>query len=291
MPQSVGVYDVHLDKLLASWTAKAAVLGVVWSGDEKSLVSGGLDRSVSRFAGAVFLDHSFVIDTQMVTTLGKHEAAVSCLATGGDAKDQIISGSWDKTVKLWDARAEKALQATLAVHDKVFSIDACGHMLVVALAGRVMELYDLRQTKEPWQTRDSSLKHMTRQVRCIPTGSGYATSSIEGRVAVDYFDAAPEIQSQKFSFKCHRQKQGEQEIIFPVNALAYHPVDGSQKKRLRQFPSYPTSISSLSFSKDGSLLAIASSYTYEEGEKDHPVDSIHIRPISESDVLPKSKAK
>lgn len=34
-----------------------------------------------------------------------------------------------------------------------------------------------------------------------------------------------------------------------------------------QYPKYPSSIAALSFSRDGKLLAIASSYTYEEGEK------------------------
>jgi cell cycle arrest protein BUB3 len=39
------------------------------------------------------------------------------------------------------------------------------------------------------------------------------------------FDQAPEVQAQKFSFKCHREKSKEDgsEIIYPVNALAYHP--------------------------------------------------------------------
>ena len=35
-----------------------------------------------------------------------------------------------------------------------------------------------------------------------------------------------------------------------------------------QFHRYPTSIASLSFSNDGSLLAIASSYMYEEDAKE-----------------------
>lgn len=44
--------------------------------------------------------------------------------------------------------------------------------------------------------------------------------------------------------------------------------DGANKKRLCQFHRYPTSISSMDFNHDGTLLAIASSYTYEEGEKE-----------------------
>jgi cell cycle arrest protein BUB3 len=44
--------------------------------------------------------------------------------------------------------------------------------------------------------------------------------------------------------------------------------DGFNKKRLRQFPRYPSSIAALAFSKDGDYLAIASSYCYEEGPKE-----------------------
>lgn len=40
------------------------------------------------------------------------------------------------------------------------------------------------------------------------------------------------------------------------------------KKRVSQLPAYPTSIASLDFSADGSLLAVASSYTHEEGDKE-----------------------
>jgi cell cycle arrest protein BUB3 len=44
--------------------------------------------------------------------------------------------------------------------------------------------------------------------------------------------------------------------------------DGFNKKRLRQYSKYPSSIASMSFNSDGTYLAIASSYTFEEGEKE-----------------------
>ncbi len=30
-------------------------------------------------------------------------------------------------------------------------------------------------------------------------------ASTEGRIAVEYFDASPEVQANKYAFKCHRQ--------------------------------------------------------------------------------------
>ena len=50
----------------------------------------------------------------------------------------------------------------------------------------------------------------------------YVLSSIEGRVAVEYLDPAPEVQKKKYAFKCHRQKEQQVEKIYPVNAVAFH---------------------------------------------------------------------
>jgi cell cycle arrest protein BUB3 len=48
---------------------------------------------------------------------------------------------------------------------------------------------------------------------------GYALSSIEGRVAVEYLDTDSEVQKKKYAFKCHRIKEGGIEKIYPVNAI------------------------------------------------------------------------
>jgi cell cycle arrest protein BUB3 len=44
--------------------------------------------------------------------------------------------------------------------------------------------------------------------------------------------------------------------------------DGQARKRIKAYPKYPTSISALDFNCNGEYLAIASSYCYEEGEKE-----------------------
>lgn len=92
------------------------------------------------------------------------------------------------------------------------------------MASRSVYLYDVRNMAEPWQRRESSLKFMTRTVRCMPNGQGYASSSIEGRVAVEFFDASDESQKRKYAFKCHRQVEGGVDVVYPVNALAFHPM-------------------------------------------------------------------
>ena len=61
------------------------------------------------------------------------------------------------------------------------------------------------------------------------------------------------------------------------------------KKKLTVFHKYPTSISSLDFSSDGALLAVAVSYCFENGDQKHPKEQIMIRKVSEADVKPKAK--
>jgi len=66
--------------------------------------------------------------------------------------------------------------------------------------------------------------------------------------------------------------------------------DGLNKKKLTSLPAFPTSIAALAFNHDGTELAIASSYTFEEGEREHPKDEIYIRRMLESECMPKQKS-
>lgn len=53
---------------------------------------------------------------------------------------------------------------------------------------------------------------------------GFATASVEGRIAVEYFDPSPEVQEKRYAFKCHRQTINDVDHVWPVNALAFHPM-------------------------------------------------------------------
>ena len=62
--------------------------------------------------------------------------------------------------------------------------------------------------------------------------------------------------------------------------------DYKSKKRLSYVRDLPTSVSSLAFNHDGSLIAIASSYLYENGKAESSNNPIFIRPIESSDLPP-----
>jgi len=162
-------------------------------------------------------------------------------------------------------------------------MDTVGHRLVVALASRLFHIFDVRKMDAPEQTRESSLKFLTRALACMSDGQGYATASVEGRIAVEYFDPSPAVQEKKYAFKCHRQTIDDVDHVWPVNALAFHSTyntfasggsdatvsiwDHKVKKRLRQYTRYNAPVAALAFSADGARLAVGASYTWDAGEE------------------------
>mgnify|MGYP000205537014 CR=1 FL=1 len=104
---------------------------------------------------------------------------------------------------------------------------------------------------------------------------------------------------KKYAFKCHRIN----DTIYPVNTISFHPThgtfatggadgtvitwDGNNKKKLTTIAKLPTSIACVAFKEDGSEVAMASSYTFEEGERDHPREEIYVRGVLEGETKPK----
>ncbi len=146
----------------------------------------------------------------------------------------------------------------------------------------------------------------------MPNDAGYATSSIEGRVAVEWFDPSESSQARKYAFKCHRQPDPSgdgTDIVYPVNTLTFHPIFGTfasgggdgvvafwdavAKRRIRQYQKYPTSVASLSFSSDGKYLAVGLSPGMEDGKDFNPdADGqikVFIRELSETEAKGKDK--
>ncbi|KAJ0077616.1 hypothetical protein Patl1_35359 [Pistacia atlantica] len=328
--KSVRLYDASTNVLRGEFMHGGPVLDCCFH-DDSSGFSASADHTVRRL----------VFNHGKEDILGRHDAPVRCVEYSY-AAGQVITGSWDKTLKCWDPRGasgqERTLVGTYPQPERVYSLSLVGNRLVVATAGRNVNVYDLRNMSQPEQRRESSLKYQTRCVRCYPNGTGYALSSVEGRVAMEFFDLSEASQAKKYAFKCHRKSEAGRDIVYPVNAIAFHPIygtfatggcdgfvnvwDGNNKKRLYQvnswgvlymfgrvnkftcgkypyynyhhaillqYSKYPSSIAALSFSRDGRLLAVASSYTFEEGDKPHEPDAIFVRSVNEIEVKPKPK--
>ncbi|ESO09203.1 hypothetical protein HELRODRAFT_156412 [Helobdella robusta] len=239
---------------------------------------------------------------QAKSVIGTHAAPIKCVEFSSE-HNVIITGSWDSNVKLWDPRSPTTVTSLLQ-SNKVYTMSLCGDKLIVGAAKRKVLIWDLRNTGYVEQKRESSLRYQTRCIKAFPNKQGYVLSCIEGRVAVEYIDHSPEIQKKKYAFKCHRIKE-DVEKIYPVNALAFHNIhstfasggsdgfvniwDGFNKKRLCQFHRYPTSISALCFDNSGTVLAIASSYLYEDDQMKppYPEDNVFIRRVTDHETKPK----
>lgn len=295
----VRLHDVVRNELKAKYQHRAPALTCCFV-DRAHIASGGTDRVVKLFDA----------NTGAESVVGTHDAAVRCLESlpmtrGREAL--LVSGSWDSTCNFWDARAPRCV-ASAKLPGKVFSMSAAEDRVVAALSGRAVVIFDVAHSLTvPEQQRESSLKYQTRSVRCFPDGTGYALGSVEGRVAIEFFDVEPSVQARKYAFKCHRTRSADgTDTVYPVNAIAFHGgygtlatggCDGNvflwdaiNRKRLAQLRKFPTSIASLAFSSTGKMLAIASSYTFEEGEKpDTPPDQIFIREMADAEVKPRPR--
>ncbi|EGZ21932.1 hypothetical protein PHYSODRAFT_345772 [Phytophthora sojae] len=306
---------------------EAPVLSCCYGQGDGEAFAGGLDCAVKQID---------LNTRQVAATLGAHAAAVRHV---GYSKEfgLAVSGGWDGALKVLDVRSGGGAQIHAAqVPSKVFGLDVRAHVLAVASSERELAVFDLRNFSQPMVRKESPLKYQMRCVSVFPDLQGVALGSVEGRVALEYFEddvpAEPaQTQDRKkrsYAFKCHRGKVDDQTLIYPVNCIAFHPThgtfatggcdgvvnlwDGANKKRITHLRQYPTSIAAMDFNHDGSVLAIAASYTYEQGEKEyvqvdagvivmsglrllfvlysHPNDAIFLHTVQDSEVRPKKKA-
>ncbi|KAF1919838.1 WD40-repeat-containing domain protein [Ampelomyces quisqualis] len=309
--RNVYLYDTHAEpggKLLRKFEHRAPVLDVCFGRDDNEAFTCGLDWEVRRID----------LETASQTVMSTHAAGVRNILFSAP-HNLLISASWDSTLHLHHLSRPGDFSA-VRLPSKPFSLSASPTKLVVAMASRAVNIYELDQLSEaakrggretvdlaPWQQRESSMKYMTRAVACMPNDAGYSSSSIEGRVAVEWFDPSEESQSRKYAFKCHRQTVDGQDVVYPVHALAYHPVHGTfatgggdgvvalwdavAKRRIRQYQKFPASVQTIDFSSDGKFVAVGVSPGFEDGVDDVPdgVIKVFIRELSATEAQGKKK--
>lgn len=253
-----------------------------------------------------------------LTELSKHAAPVRCIVYS-KAHGILISASWDCSLNIHNLRDPSSSPIRIALPGKPHALSSGPSKVVVAMTGRIINIYDFTAITDlfasgstdlkPWQQRESSLRYLTRAVSCMPNDAGYATSSIEGRIAVEWFEDTAESQARKFAFKCHRQPatEGDGDIVYPVNALEFHPIHGTfasgggdgtvalwdaeSKRRLKQYQKFSNNIAALGFSSDGKNLAVGICPGFETGQEDYTAEgstSILIRELGANEAKGKA---
>lgn len=104
------------------------------------------------------------------------------------AAGQVISGSWDKTLRCWDARSS-SLAGTYVQPAEVMGMSLLGHHLVVATKRHHILIYDIRKMSEAEQSTETNVRFHTRSVSCFPDGTGMSIQSASkwflGRLFLD----------------------------------------------------------------------------------------------------------
>ncbi|KAL0227494.1 hypothetical protein RCL1_003638 [Eukaryota sp. TZLM3-RCL] len=277
---SVRLYNVDNNSIVSHYTHHGAVLDACF-GSSGIIASGGLDNNFNLY-------NTYRNSTQ---TLGRHEQPISCVEYS-ESNGLYVTGSWDSSVKFWDPRTESCV-LSVPTTAKVYAMAAMNNVLVVGMSDRKLALFDIRK-QAIFHTKPSPVRYQLRCIGSSPSTGWYAVGSIEGRVALESVQG--ETVSSLFAFRCHRVKDRERTIVYPVNDICFHPSvgtsfatagsdgtvaiwDGEKKKVCSKFAGFNNPISSISFNSTGNLLAIASSYVFEEGSRVSPPDAIHIRQV------------
>ncbi|OMJ77149.1 hypothetical protein SteCoe_23331 [Stentor coeruleus] len=271
------------DNSISLYNTSSGLLSTRYSSNASLLDSAFISSDLCTFGGLERHIGLYNFSRNEYKSLGTHEDTIRTLRFSSRF-GLIISGSWDRTIRTWDPRAQVYWTGTTSMPGKVYSMALSDSQcyLVISTDKKDLLLYDLRNMNEAVDKRESPLKYQTRCIEVNPNGLSYALGSIEGRVGIEFFNPAPEIQAKAYAFKCHRKEDMGNVIVYPVNAIAYNPVtgtfatggsdsfvnvwDGDNKKRIWKLRQYPSAVASLAFNSNGKQLAIACSYMYEEGD-------------------------
>lgn len=181
---------------------KTPLLSFAWSPSGNRLFAGGC-------SGKLF---AWNLKDDLIE-VAKHAATISCVNTVKSSDDVIYTGSWDKTVRLWDAR-QKRQASSFATPDRVYSMDispSSGDPLV-ATASRHIVYFDRRRPDTPKVKLLSPLPFQSRCIRFADNDTSFVLASISGQCALGDFRAKS---STTFLGSC--------EDSLAVNSISRHP--------------------------------------------------------------------
>lgn len=154
---------------------EAPVLCVKWSPDGTRLVSGGADNAARLYD----------VNTGQSHQIAQHREPVKSVLYINE--NIVATGSWDRTIAYWDTRSPQPI-GVVNLSERLYSMDSVGDLLVAGTADNTISVIDLSNPTTVFKYEPSPLKLQGRKVACFTVGKGYAVSSIEGRVGIQYID-------------------------------------------------------------------------------------------------------
>ncbi|CAG9464827.1 unnamed protein product [Pedinophyceae sp. YPF-701] len=313
IPQGVGKRE---GVARAMTTLPQPVLAVCWHNTEFRAFAAGCDNQV----------YAWDLGTNQTMVIGKHDAPVKSIFYAPEL-NCVVAGSWDKTIRYWDARQPREA-CKFQAEERIYSMALRGRLLVAATApgaavaqmgaqpdkGKVL-IFDISNPQTLYRADPSDLGHQMRCVEVWHNSAGYLAGSIEGRVAVHSLqDVHPNKTPQfTFTFKCHRSTTGGSvPKCYPVNAMSVHPDYGTfvtvggdggvsfwdkeNKSKLsshmKQQPITTAAYNECANNARPCLLAIAEGYDWQQGHNSQLARQpakITVRGCSKTDIEPKKK--
>ncbi|XP_952053.1 mitotic checkpoint protein, BUB3 homologue, putative [Theileria annulata] len=292
--QTVKFYDAdqpNKNRLLYNLDWESTVLDFVFFENDKKMALADLNKNVS------LLD----VETKNFFTVGLHNGPVRCVRYH-EPTNTLITGGWDKKVRVFDLRSSNLKPVVdVDIYGKTYCMDLARNFLVVGDSMKRIYVYDLSSGLTGFanpETKDGVLKFQYRFLKCFPDATGYVLSSIEGRVAWEYFPRFLESESQQYAFKCHRTKTpNDSDVAFPVNCVDFHPKfgtfvtggadgllcgwDGISRKRLWKSSKFNGTVASLSFNPAGDKLAIGVSDVFQLNPHQSHSPSLHLKHLKD----------
>ncbi|XP_074295931.1 mitotic checkpoint protein BUB3.3-like isoform X1 [Silene latifolia] len=267
---SIRLYDVDKNELRLEAQTEAAVLDCCFQ-NHSTAFSVASDGSVFR--------HD--LQTGTCNDVGQHDDSATCIEYS-DETSQVITTGWDKKMLSWEPRSFKVPRSSVGFTSHAESISLCRFELLVG-TGSLVHKYDLRKLGGAVQAEELPMSISIRCVRAMAVWEGFAVGSDDGRVTLQ-----TNLYEMGYTFRCAPKSKNRKYHHVTVNDIAFSRVpgvfvtgdyeghviawDAKCQKRLLELPRYPNSVASLSYNHTGELLAIASSYAYQEANEleDHP---------------------
>lgn len=270
-------------KLMSRFHSGCPVLSVAFT-TSRGTFTGLLDGTVHQ------LDYeNMKLSPQLYASQGDQTSdAIGNLCAVPGQENLLIASTFGGSLIYLDSRTQRAAHRVRTL-SKIFAMDTTSSYLTVGQASRQVQIFDVRNWDAPCQTRTSGLKFQITALQNFPSEEGYALSSLDGRVSVEYYDELPQTQQKKFAFKCHRHKDKTTgtDSVYPVTALRFHHQtntlitsgadghvclwDWERRKRTKQYAALDElrAISHMDINHDGSVLVVGANDDLHLRAKDY----------------------
>ncbi|KAL3511082.1 hypothetical protein ACH5RR_030483 [Cinchona calisaya] len=283
---SLRLYDVDSSKLRLGASDEYPLLDCCFAGNNNDSLAFSADSD-----GYI---RRYDLECGDVGRIGSHYEA-TCIEYSNET-NVLITAGWDKRMKFWDARSDKPLRCLDNVGGEVESMSLSGFHLMIAV-GTSVGTYDLRKLSKLDEAKESFMDVQIKCVRPILGFEGFAVGSFDGRVALEYFSNTNS-KNRGYAFRCHPKEKDGRHHLVPVNDIAFNPCmstifvtgdsegyvstwDAQSKKRLFELPRFQNGVASLSYNYNGLLLAVASSYTYQEANEREELPQIFLHEMND----------